>query len=464
MPSSSLPPSSPSSSPSRATDELLELAQQLTPSKPPDILRRIRRNIQSRANEPPPLHVHKKLRKRLNRAAHADNSIANPHTVEERTREKGRHFVVEEALFLVDPDMFTVDEDEDFDISEEFTSDKNRIQGQLRQIMRYLPDDIKHLRKTNLISGAFIDGMSGQRSNTSNRLRVASLANIVDDVKPFETSASRFNAFAKLIGYQPGTDTRDPYYSKLDVPILYDNWQGQKDLNSFLRGPILLKIHASIIRGPNGAVGLFSGKSKRPSAKTVEKMYKIHHTALGAISNSASLAIWMHSADTQLTEIGDETGINYRERQIYYLQRILDGLANDKAWALDLVAYWDRILFPDADAPQNGAGSAGNQRLEAGEDEDDFFDSAPAAEHPPTPTCPATRLSTPPPLSPNRSSAITPPPRPHRSAPSDTSHSQSSRNTSPSPGESIRHTTATSGDRDANRRPAAASLLTQRRR
>ncbi|KAJ7775942.1 hypothetical protein DFH07DRAFT_951849 [Mycena maculata] len=400
MPSSSVPPSSPSSSPSRATDDLLELAQQMTPSKPPEVLRRIRRNIQARANDvregvstlkrratgaenqAATTARPRKQRKHLNRAEHADDSIANPHTVEARTREKGRHFVVEEALFLVDPDVFTVDEDEDFEPSEEFSSDKNKIQGQLQQIMCYLPHDIKHLRTTNLISGAFIDGMSSQRSSTSNRLRVASLSKIVDDVKPFETSSGRFNAFAKLIGYQPGTDNREPYYSKLDVPILYDGWQGKKDLNSFLRGPILLKIHASIIRGPSGAVGLFSGKSKRPAAKTVEKMYKIHRTAVGAISNSACLAIWMHSADTQLVEIGDETGINYRERQNYYLQRILDGLANDKAWALDLVAYWDRILFPDADAPRDGAGSAGN---EAEEDDDDFFDSAPLVERPPTP-------------------------------------------------------------------------------
>jgi hypothetical protein len=146
--------------------------------------------------------------------------------------------------------------------------------------------------------------MSGQRSSTSTRLRVAALAKIVDDVKPFATSSSRFNAFAKLIGYQPGTTTREPYYSKLDVPILYDGWQGEKDVTKLFRGQCLLKvrrsnssflcslngkIHASIIRGPNGAEGLFSGKVKRPAAKTVERMYKIQFTTLGAIINSCCL-------------------------------------------------------------------------------------------------------------------------------------------------------------------------------
>ncbi|KAJ7727435.1 hypothetical protein DFH07DRAFT_970192 [Mycena maculata] len=384
MPSSSLPQSTPPSSPSRATlDNLLELVQQVTPSKSSDALRRLRRNIQARTNKvqedvstlkrritdlenqtTTTTTRPRKQRKRFNRAEHADDSIPNPLTVEERAREKGRQFLIEEALFLVDSDVFTVDEDEDFDPADEFSSDKNKIQGQLLQILRYLPNDIKHLRKTDLISGVFIDGMSGQRSSISNRLRGASLPHIVDDVKPFKTSSGRFNAFATLIGYQPGTDTREPYYSKLDVPILYDRWQGKKDLKTFLRGPVLLNIHASIIRGPNGAIGLFSGKSKRPTA-------------------NATLAIWMHSADTQLVEIGDETGINYRERQSYYLERILDGLANDKAWAQDLVAYWDHILFPNADAPRDGA--AGNQSLEAGEDEDDFFGSVPPVERPPMP-------------------------------------------------------------------------------
>ncbi|KAJ6548363.1 hypothetical protein B0H19DRAFT_1265200 [Mycena capillaripes] len=58
------------------------------------------------------------------------------------------------------------------------------------------------------------------------------------------------------------------------------------------------------------------------------------------------------------------------------MQRIVEALASKKAWAVDLVAYWDRILFPDADRPHaNAAGSAGDQ---ADEDDDDFFGSAPA--------------------------------------------------------------------------------------
>ncbi|KAJ7843366.1 hypothetical protein B0H14DRAFT_2585816 [Mycena olivaceomarginata] len=123
--------------------------------------------------------------------------------------------------------------------------------------------------------------------------------------------------------------------------------------------------------------------SQTPAAKTIEKMYKIKFSMLGAIVNASILAIWLHSADTQLTEIGDETGINYSERHSYYMQRIVEALASKKAWALDLVAYWDRILFPDADAPQSTL--AGDRRLEDAEDDDDFFDSVPVVESPARP-------------------------------------------------------------------------------
>jgi len=225
-----------------------------------------------------------------------------------------------------------------------------------------------------------------------------------------------------------------------------------------------LKIHASIIRGPNGAEGLFSGKSKQPSAKTVEKMYKIRWTTLGTIVNSCCLAIWLHSADTQLTEIGDETGINYRERHSYYMQRIVEALTSKKAWAVDLVAYWDRILFPDADKPHaNDAGSAGDQRLEAAEDDDDFFGSAPVVVSPVRQIRPTTPLndspsgrdeSSTPPAPPARNNhrppqrSPSPTPLPRSSASARSSHD---RNSSPLPGGSGHRAPPASSSRDRDR-------------
>ncbi|KAJ7247214.1 hypothetical protein C8J57DRAFT_1240928 [Mycena rebaudengoi] len=68
-----------------------------------------------------------------------------------------------------------------------------------------------------------------------------------------------------------------------------------QDVNFLFRSPILLKIHAAIIHCP-------SGKSRRPAAKTVERTHKIRWITPSAISNAATLAIWMHSVDIQLVE------------------------------------------------------------------------------------------------------------------------------------------------------------------
>jgi hypothetical protein len=56
----------------------------------------------------------RKQRKRRNRAVDAEKSIENPNSLEDRTREKGRLFATQEALFLVDDTVFEVEEDEDF--------------------------------------------------------------------------------------------------------------------------------------------------------------------------------------------------------------------------------------------------------------------------------------------------------------------------------------------------------------
>ncbi|KAJ7451888.1 hypothetical protein FB451DRAFT_1185941 [Mycena latifolia] len=68
------------------------------------------------------------------------------------------------------------------------------------------------------------------------------------------------------------------------------------------------------------------------------------------------------------------------------MQRIVEALASKKAWTVDLVAYWDRILFPDADKGHSkDAASARDPRLEAGEDDDDLFGSALAVVSPARP-------------------------------------------------------------------------------
>ncbi|KAJ7343740.1 hypothetical protein DFH08DRAFT_701960, partial [Mycena albidolilacea] len=264
--------------------------------------------------------------------------------------ESGRRFVLDEALFFRDPvAIWEVEEDVTFDVKREFDSKVNFIQGQLRYLLAMLPSDARPLRKERWIMGAFLDGMDNQRSFFSHRLRGPSLPNIVEDTTPFTTSRSRFDAFAGLIGHQPANDSSEAFYSPFKAEILYDVYNGSLNVDHIFKGPVLLKIHASLIRGPNGARGLFEGRSKRPQAKCIEKIYHIMRTLPGAIANAAALAIWLYSPDTQLVECGDETGIDYRKRYVQYVTQIRKGLRQEKEWATNLLKHWDGILFPHSE-------------------------------------------------------------------------------------------------------------------
>jgi hypothetical protein len=62
-----------------------------------------------------------------------------------------------------------------------------------------------------------------------------------------------------------------------------------------------------------------------------------------------------------------------------YIRRIRQGLRDKKAWAIGLLQYWDRILFPTADKSREHD-AAGNEELDDDDEElDDIFGQAPSA-------------------------------------------------------------------------------------
>ncbi|KAJ6534561.1 hypothetical protein B0H10DRAFT_2246888 [Mycena sp. CBHHK59/15] len=387
-PTSSSPPSSP-----HPLNELLALTQQLTPRKSP---RTIRQQIQVQANDAQEEHVNlkrravdaeqqadttrkrRKTRKRGDRARDAEDSEVNAQTTEIRIRDAGRYFAVQKAIFLIDDDIMNTDENEDFDVDHEFDSSENELQGQLRDILAVLPDQVKPKIKQLWVQDSFLDGLHSQRASIRYRLRTEALHVIVEDAKVFATSASRFDAFSELIGYKRATETSEAFYDRFEVPILYDQWDGKIDLDHLFRGNRLLEVFASVIRGPRGAEGLFEGKSKLPQAKCLERIHKIVRITPGAIVSAAILAIWLFSADTQLVKVGDEMNIDYAFRHRVYIRRIREALRDKKAWVVGLLDYWNRILFPNSDKSRDH-GVVGNEMLEDDEQLDNIFAQAPSA-------------------------------------------------------------------------------------
>lgn len=74
--------------------------------------------------------------------------------------------------------------------------------------------------------------------------------------------------------------------------------------------------------------------------------------------------IWTLSSDTQLTERGDTTGINYRERYESYLEIIKKNLRLKTVAMRETIRIWDDEIFP-------GTVSSIVRRHDDGEDDDE---------------------------------------------------------------------------------------------
>ncbi|KAJ7795833.1 hypothetical protein B0H14DRAFT_2620571 [Mycena olivaceomarginata] len=378
--------------------ELRELTQQLTPRKSPRTMRQICLDIQYLSNDVGESHsaVKRKLadvtnqlgtirqprkrRMRGNRAAEAPEDIENPDTLEDRVRKAGRHFLIEYGLFTFTAihTLLATEEDPTFSEDTEFESEKSCIQGQLRDIVALLPADARAIHDQEWIASAFGDGMNNKRSTIHSRLRHESLTLIVANinfsdgerakVEDFESSASRFNAFSKRIGYQPATADAAAFYSILKAEVLFADYDGTMNVDKIFRGRLLLIIYACIIRGPQGAKGLFDGKSKLPAAKVAQRIHNIKYTTPAAIAGSAIWAIWLLSSDTQLGSggEGDETQIDYKLFFQTFLRQICEGLRNKAEWAVQLFRFWDDVLFPNTEHSLGQTTSANHQAV--GED------------------------------------------------------------------------------------------------
>ncbi|KAF7371707.1 hypothetical protein MVEN_00027200 [Mycena venus] len=427
-------------------NELVELTQLLTPRKSPGRVRQICLDIQARGNEAAEAHsamkrklvdvtnqlgnapAPRKRRHRHARANEAPDDVVNPNTLEERVRLAGRHHAIEYGLYLhIDTaQLFATPLNPNFNEDTEFDTEESRIQGQLGDVILALPEDARDIsiRKHEWLAKCFDDGLSGMLGSIHTRIRGNGLVNILKNVKFFEpsadppeisvklddfdSSASRFNAFAARIGYQAATRDVDAFYSPLKAEIIYEKYNGTPDVDKVFRGAAPLSIAASILRGPSGPKGLLKGESKLPCANCFQRKYRIKHTTPGLIVNSNVLAIWLFSADTTLVATGDQTNIDYHLLSVTFMRQISEGLRDGADWTKELFRYWDGLLFPNADDSLGELPSANRRAVRAEvEAMDALFKAATASRASPralspsrTPPhqCHQPRSPTPPPL------------------------------------------------------------------
>ncbi|KAK6969569.1 hypothetical protein R3P38DRAFT_2587529, partial [Favolaschia claudopus] len=300
---------SPSNSPRRAKELRASLQSLLNDATQADSAKVCQiADLQNQAPPPPP----RKRRKRHNRFEDAPQSVNDAPALEERVREAGRGFAVEESLFLIN-EKDTWDPQREalaFDPEHEYDAEENRVQSQIDEIADILPRKARGMRTEEWIADTFMDGLKQQRSTAAHRVRQASASYLVD---ADDRSTARFNEFSDLIGYVKATNDVPAHYSAFKAPILYDTFNGNIDVDHIFRNALLLKVHSCPrLDCEHGAKGLFTNRGpNRPRTRTIDKIHHITRTSSGAIANAAVLAIWMFSADILFTPCGEETGIEY---------------------------------------------------------------------------------------------------------------------------------------------------------
>ncbi|KAK6995694.1 hypothetical protein R3P38DRAFT_3425938 [Favolaschia claudopus] len=335
------PPTTPVRSRNAPLADIFNLLQEISPSKSDRAIRGVKEvllntaedafteqntEIAQLSNKVLPA-TSRKRRRRFHRAHDADEAVDNPNTLEERVRKAGRRFTVDDGLYFVDEEaVLTGEVDEEFDLSTEFDSNENRIQARIHDIDRISPKEARSIRTEDWIIGAYMDAS----------LRHLAEANELAD---FVSSNRRFQAFKDRIGYVQATDTHGAHYSAFTAAILYDEFHGEVDVAS--------------------SATLFCSRYTRAS-RSLHRPSLFHPRRYFSPRRTDPIpaqAIWLYSADTKFLERGDQTGIYYAQRYLDYIERIRQGLNENKPWAVELLKHWDDVMFPNAeDSPADAMG------------------------------------------------------------------------------------------------------------
>ncbi|KAJ7221502.1 hypothetical protein GGX14DRAFT_558994 [Mycena pura] len=296
----------------------------------------------------------------------------------ERLKRAGRRWAIERGLWLVgSKHLFDTRLDGDCHTSRlcRFDPDKigEKIQAQLHEIDHYLPEQYRGNQSSDvraMLAPLVQEGVRTQRSNTATRLRKVAGPMIFNiNATDLKDSARRTRDFKDDIGWKTD-DSGKGGYDILDVPILHGDMRSLYSLDQFLLNPALMRLYASLTRGPEAAahmldrdLGRVPADAPFPSSKTetMRDIFKLDHVELGGIATAAVLAIWTLSGDEQLQETGSQTGINYAERHDEYLQILMEGMAMKSPVIQHIVDVWNEKIFPEGcrgDADEQPRGNA----------------------------------------------------------------------------------------------------------
>ncbi|KAJ7210819.1 hypothetical protein GGX14DRAFT_520357 [Mycena pura] len=240
---------------------------------------------------------------------------------------KGKQFCYTNLLFLPDEDAcFTTGLDESYNDLERFETEENRVQGALRELREFIPEEYHALEEWNgWVRHDLVKGMNDQRSVFANRMRgnPGWFGRSVGDFAP-----TGREAWVDLVGRKPDPENRGKYYyDTFDVPLLHAEYDGALDLDKVFLNEHLFTAHAGLTRGPSGARQLLTGKAAPKKMPVLEKLWGLKKTTPGMIASAAVYVRWAHSRDEEFGPVGDVTGIEWWKDFNAYLEYLKTGLA-----------------------------------------------------------------------------------------------------------------------------------------
>ncbi|KAJ7613047.1 hypothetical protein FB45DRAFT_1036577 [Roridomyces roridus] len=241
---------------------------------------------------------------------------------------------------------------------------KKRIQGDMRDVRETLPEDFRALIGRDWDIHKYRTGMQDQRSNTSSRIR--------NDINPvFEdhlegqidgtiriNDATKRAGWTHLIGGKRDADGK-LNYSALDAAVLHSDMSTTYKEATFLKNKLPMHVAAAILYGKQKAIALAAGAACATSGPVMKDIHQLTHTTPGLIANAAIVTMWALSADIQLKEEGQQTGVPWRAEHERVMVLLTGGLRERMRTTIEIFRAWDEELFPHTETSLGGAMGTG---------------------------------------------------------------------------------------------------------
>ncbi|THU83646.1 hypothetical protein K435DRAFT_871077 [Dendrothele bispora CBS 962.96] len=272
-----------------------------------------------------------------------------------------RKFASTEMLWLRDLNKtFDTVLDEKYQEHKRFTSNKRRLQGQLRALLSFLPDKYHGILNTQTVKDTFRTHMQVQRSNTVTRVRSQCGQAIFDcSIEDLADANRRKIKFRDAIGWNES----EKMYERWNCSILHEN--GCKEGNSDLvfRSQTMLRCYAAIFFGTNAVAAFRANQFVGRGKETVIGVWGLTHTTPGSIAMCAVITRWAVSEDYYLQEYGKRTMIDWQQDFESYLMYLLNGIRQKKVCVVELFQLYDEIFFPGTSS-EGGHGAVVRKNLD----------------------------------------------------------------------------------------------------